>query len=145
MGGKHDGISRLQRDHGLVAHRWGWSGDNGGDDTHRHTDLPELPFLLQDSHSLHAPDGLGHPLRGKYILSGLVLHVSEARLADRHLRQHGGLPGKGLGNGLHNAVQLGLGKRRQLLLRNLRFFRQLPGLLPGGQIFIQFHISSIDK
>ena len=127
---KHDGIARFQGDHGLVAHRGGGvgAGDDGGDDPHRHADLPEL-FLRnfpENAHGLHAPNRLRHPLGGEEILSPFVLRIAEARLLNRHFRQRGRLCRKGFGHRFHDGVQLALGQFGQLPLRRLRPARQLP-------------------
>ena len=140
---KHDGVARFQGDHGLVAHRGGGvgAGDDGGDDPHRHADLPEL-FLRdfpENAHGLHAPNRLRHPLGGEEILSPFVLRIAEARLLNRHFRQRGRLCRKGFGHRLHDGVQLALGQFCQLPLRCLRPARQLPRFLPRGQILVKFH------
>ena len=143
MGGKHDGVARFQSDHGLVAHRGGGvgAGDDGGNDPHRHADLPEL-FLRnfpENPRGLHAPNRLRHPLGGKEILGCFVLRIAEARLLNRHFRQRRRLCRKGLGHRLHDGVQLALGQFGQLPLRRLRPARQLPRFLPRGQILVKFH------
>ena len=143
VGGKHDGVARFQCDHGLVAHRGGGvgAGDDGGDDPHRHADLPEL-FLRdfpENAHGLHAPNRLRHPLGGEEILSPFVLRIAEARLLNRHFRQRGRLCRKGFCHCFHDGVQLALGQFCQLPLRCLRPARQLPRFLPRGQILVKFH------
>ena len=143
VGGKHDGVARFQGDHGLVAHRGGGvgAGDDGGDDPHRHADLPEL-FLRdfpENAHGLHAPNRLRHPLGGEEILSPFVLRIAEARLLNRHFRQRGRLCRKGFCHRFHDGVQLALGQFGQLPLRRLRPARQLPRFLPRGQILVKFH------
>lgn len=143
VGGKHDGVARFQGDHGLVAHgrRWVGAGNDGGDDAHRHADLPEL-FLRnfpENPHGPHAPNRLRHPLGGEEILGCFVLRIAEARLLNRHFRQRRRLCRKGLGHRLHNGVQLALGQFGQLPLRRLRPARQLPRFLPRSQILVKFH------
>ena len=143
MGGKDDGAARFQGDHRLVAHGGGGvgAGDDGRDDPHGDADFPQL-FLRdfpENPHGFHPPDGLGHIPGGKEILFGLILGVSEARLPDGHVRQHGRLFGEGLGHRFHDGVQLALGHFRKRPLGNFRLPRQFPRLLPRGQILIKFH------
>ena len=134
MGRKHDGVARFQGDHGLVAHRGGGvgAGNDGGDDPHRHADLPEL-FLRdfpENPHGLHAPNRFRHPLGGEQIFSCFILRIAEARLLNRHFRQRGRLCREGFGHRFHDGVQLALGQFGQLPLRRLRPARQLPRFLP---------------
>ena len=143
VGGKHNGAAGLQCDQGLVAHGGGGigAGHNGTNGTHGHPELPQplLRDLPQKAHGLHRPDGLQDGLAGKQILFGLVLGVAEAGLFHSQLGKGGTLRLKGRRHGGNDAIQFFLRVGFQGLLGLPCPSRQVPGLLPGLKIRIQFH------
>ena len=148
MGRENDGIAGFQCDQGFIAHGGGGigAGHDGRDDPHGHADLPELmfPILPQQSYRLHPPHRSSNCLRCKAVFYGLIRHIAKACLLYRHLGQRRGIGGKRGGNGLYNSIQLFLGHLSQNLLSLGGLFRHCPGLLPGQQILVQFHSSSLE-
>ena len=121
MRGENDGVSCLQRDLRLIDDGRGRVGGRNkrSDHAHRHADLQDLLFriLAEDADGFHVADGLIDGTRGKAVFYGFVLWTAEAGLLLRHAAEPLSVFLSGLGDGLHDRVDLRLREGGKLALR----------------------------
>ena len=138
MGGKHNGISRLQRDDGFVDGCGSGIGrrHKACDDPHWNPDLVDFLFMvfMDESYGLHIFDAFIENSGSHQVFHGLVRHISVSGLFHCHFCQGFGFFVHPSGQSKDHPVHLRLTVILEFFLRRLCFSDKIPHFLQGCQI-----------